>query len=107
MRAVTLAYVLVLTMLGCATTKPDQMILAADRSVTVVLTSTDSALNAKLISSSQAQSVSTIAHQVNPLLDSARAAYAAGDTAGATKTMNLVNALLAGLNAYVPPPAKP
>jgi hypothetical protein len=45
----------------------------------------------------------TIAHQINPLLDSAAAAAASGDAAGATKTMTLINSLLAGLQAYVPP----
>jgi hypothetical protein len=72
--------------------------------VTVVLTATDQALNANLITNEQAKSVSTITHQISPLLDSAKAANAVSDTAGATKTMNLVNALLAGLQAYVPPP---
>lgn len=96
---------LTLTLLpSCATQSLDQKILAADRTVTVVLTSTDAALNANLITAAQAQSVSTIAHQLNPLLDSAKAASDASDTAGATKTMNLVNALLAGMQAYVPPP---
>lgn len=88
---------------GCATTTLDQKILAADQAVTVVETSADAALRAKLITPAQAQSVSTIAHQINPLLDSAKAASAASDTAGATKTLTLINSLLAGLNAYVPP----
>jgi hypothetical protein len=81
----------------------DAKILAADRAVTTVLTATDGALNAHLITAAQAQSVSTITHQISPLLDSAKAANAASDTAGATQTMNLVNALLAGLQAYIPP----
>jgi hypothetical protein len=89
---------------ACATQSLDQRILAADRTVTVVLTGTDSALNANLITAAQAKSVSTITHQISPLLDSARAANAAGDTAGATKTQTLVESLLAGLTAYVPPP---
>jgi hypothetical protein len=95
-----------LLLCSCATQSIDQQILAADRTMTVVLTSTDAALNANLITASQAQSVSTIAHQVDPLLDSARAANAAADATGATKTLALVNSLLAGLQAYVPPPAK-
>jgi hypothetical protein len=72
--------------------------------VTVVLTATDSALNANLITAAQAQSVSTITHQISPLLDSAKAANAAGDVTAATKTETLVDALLASLQAYVPPP---
>lgn len=94
---------------SCATltaSNIDAKILAADQTMAAVLTATDSALNANLITAAQAQSVSTIAHQVDPLLDSARAATAAADTAGATKTMTLVNALLAGLAAYVPPTTK-
>jgi len=75
----------------------------ANKAVTLVLTTTDSALQAKLITKAQAQSVSTIAKQIEPLLDSAAAAAAASDSAGATKTMTLVNSLLAGLKAYVPP----
>lgn len=91
-------------LVSCATQSPAQQILNADNSVTAIVTATDAALNAHLITPAQAQSVSTIAHQVNPLLDSARAAVTANDTAGASKTLNLVNALLAGLQAYVPPP---
>lgn len=101
-RFVTLACVLIL-LCSCATQSLDQKILAADRTVTAVLTGTDAALNANLITAAQAQSVSTITHQISPLLDSAKAANAAGDTAGATKTQKLVDALLAGLSAYVPP----
>lgn len=100
---------LVLTLLllsSCATQSIDQQILTADRAITIVVTSTDAALNAHLITAAQAQSVSTIAHQINPLLDSARAANQAADTAGANKTLILVNSLLAGLQAFVPPPPK-
>jgi hypothetical protein len=75
----------------------------ANKAITLVLTTTDQAYQAKLITKPQAQSVSTIAHQINPLLDSAAAAAASGDAAGATKTMTLINSLLAGLQAYVPP----
>lgn len=97
---------ILLILCSCTTQSLDQKILAADRTVTIVLTSTDAALNANLITNSQAQSVSTITHQISPLLDSAKAASAASDTAGANKTMTLVNALLAGLQAYVPPTPK-
>lgn len=92
---------------ACATQPLDRQILNADKGVTAVLTATDSALNAHIISVKQAESVSAITHQVNPLLDSARAAVAANDTAAADKTMKLVNALLAGLAAYVPPVQTP
>lgn len=94
---------LLLLLPACTTQSLDQRILAADRTVTVVLTATDSALNANLITAAQAQSVSTITHQISPLLDSAKAANAAGDASGATKTEALVDALLASLQAYVPP----
>lgn len=80
----------------------DQQIYAADKTVDAVVVSTDAALKAKLITAAQAQSVSTIAHQVNPLLDAARAANEAGNSASATSTMTLVTKLLAGLQAYVP-----
>lgn len=95
---------LVLLFVGCATTGAslDHQIYAADQAVTTIVTGTDAAYNAKLITKAQAQSVSTIAHQVNPLLDAARAALAMNDTASASKTMALVAALLAGLQAYVP-----
>jgi hypothetical protein len=98
---------LLLALSACATQSLEQKILTADRSVTAILAGTDGALNSHLISSAQAQSVSAIAHQVNPLLDSARAAAAANDPANASRTLNLVNSLLAGLGAYVPPPATP
>ena len=99
----------ILALAGCQTlglsTPPtlDAQILAADQTMAAVLLSTDTALNAHLITPQQAKAVSAIAHQVDPLLDSARAASAAADVAGATKTMTLVNSLLAGLAAYVPP----
>jgi len=94
-----------LCLASCTTTTTaniTQQIYVADQAVTSIVNSTDAALNAKLITKAQAQSVSTIAHQVAPLLDSARVAVEASDTAGATKTMQLVNSLLAGLQAYVP-----
>lgn len=81
----------------------DEQILAADRTVTLIEASTDAALLSHAISAQQAQAVSTIAHQVNPLLDSARAASRASDPAQANKTLALVQQLLTGLAAYVPP----
>lgn len=92
---------------GCTTPQVqsvDQKILDAKRAEDVVIQAADASMRAKLISPDQAQSVSTIAHQVDPLMVSAKAAVDAGDTANATKTMALVNALLAGLKTYVPPP---
>jgi len=68
-----------------------------------VLVATDSALTAHLITADQAQSVSNITKQVGPLIDSAKAANDASDTAGANKTAKLIAQLLAGLKAYVPP----
>lgn len=80
----------------------DQQIYAADKTVDAVILSTDAALKANLITAAQAQSVSTIAHQVNPLLDAAKAANEAGNSASASSTLTLVTKLLAGLQAYVP-----
>lgn len=82
----------------------DSQILAADQAVTAVETGTDAALLAKLITPAQAQSVSVIAHQVNPLLDAAKAASIAGNTSSATATLTLVNSLLAGLQTYMKAP---
>lgn len=87
---------------ACATQSLDAKILTANQSVTVVLNQTDLALRQHAITPAQAQSVSTIAHQVAPLLDAARAAAAANDPDQANKTLALVNALLAGLQTYVP-----
>ena len=98
---------LLVLLVACATQSLEQKILTANRSVTAVIAGTDGALNAQLISSAQAESVSVIAHQVNPLLDSAKAAADANDTDNANRTLNLVNTILAGLGAYVPPPVKP
>lgn len=88
---------------SCATQTVDEQILSANRTVTLVEASTDAALLNHAISVQQAQAVSTIAHQINPLLDSARAASRAADTAQVNKTLALVQQLLAGLAAYVPP----
>ncbi len=75
-------------------------ILNADKAITLATTSIDTALTQGLISKANAQSASTILYQVNPLLDSAKAAATAGDTAGATNTLNLVNKLLSALQTY-------
>lgn len=90
------------TSLGLGKPSLDQQILAADQAVTTIVTATDQALLAKIITPAQAQSVSTIAHQVDPLLDAAKAASAAGNASSASSTLTLVNALIAGLQAYVP-----
>jgi hypothetical protein len=97
---------ILLALSACATQSLDQKLLTANRSVTAILAGTDGALNSHLISSAQAESVSVIAHQVNPLLDSAKAAADANDPANANRTLNFVNSLLAGLGAYVPSPVK-
>lgn len=75
--------------------------------MTLVEASTDTAFRNGLMTVNQAEAVSAIAHQVNPLLDAARAASQAADPAQANKTLALVNQLLAGLKAYVPPPPPP
>jgi hypothetical protein len=81
----------------------DSKLYAANQVVTSIELGTDQALKAGLITSTQAQSVSTIVHQVNPLIDSVRAAEAANNPTAANQTMNLIDSLLAGLQAYVPP----
>lgn len=88
---------------SCATVPLATQIDTANNAVTIVLVDTDNAYKAGLITKAQAEAVNTITHQVNPLLDSAAAAVAANDPTSASKTLNLVNSLLAGLNAYVPP----
>lgn len=93
-----------LALASCTTTGTvAEQLLAANKTVTLVEASTDAALLNHLITPQQAQAVSAIAHQVNPLLDSARAAADVEDVAGANKTLALVNELLTGLQAYVPP----
>lgn len=89
---------------GCQSVKAptiDQQLYAANQTVTSVEIGTKAALEAGLITKAQAQSVSSILHQVNPLLDIARAAETSNPTTAAN-TLGLVNQLLAGLQAYVP-----
>lgn len=87
---------------SCTTTSFDQRLKQANDSVTGVVNVTDTALNARAITADQAQALSTIAHQVAPLLDAAQAAEAAHDPTADTK-LDAVNEILAGLKAYVPP----
>lgn len=84
----------------------DSKLFAVNQTVTAVETGTDAALQAKVITVAQARSVSAVLHQVNPLIDAAKAAESANDPASANKTLTLINALLAGLSAYVPAPTK-
>lgn len=100
-RLIALSALLLLT--ACASQSFDAHLLTVNKGVTIVLQSTDSALNAHVISSKQAEAVSAVVHQVNPLLDSAKAANDANDKANADKTLRLIDTLLAGLKAYVPP----
>ena len=95
-------------LVGCAAQSFTGRLKQANDTVTAVVQGTDTALNAHLITADQAQAVSTIAHQVGPLLDAAQAADAANDPTSANKSLNAVNQILAGLKAYVPPapPAK-
>lgn len=96
-----------LALASCATQSIDEQILTANRTVTLIEASTDAAFRNGVITVNQAEAVSTIAHQVNPLLDSARAASRAANPTEANKTLALVQQLLAGLQAYVPPPPPP
>jgi hypothetical protein len=87
---------------SCASNAFDVRLKQANDSVTAVVRTTDLALNARAITADQAQAVSTIAHQVGPLLDAAQAAEAVNDPTADAK-LNAVNDILAGLKAYVPP----
>lgn len=84
----------------------DSKLFAVNQTVTAVETGTDAALTAHLITAPQARAVSTVLHQINPLIDAAKAAENANDPTSANKTLTLINALLAGLQAYVPPATK-
>ncbi len=88
---------------ACAHLTVDQRIHATNQGVTIVLTQTDSALRAHVITLAQAESVSGIAHKVVPVLDAAKAASDAGDAAGASRSLKLATALLAALDSYIPP----
>lgn len=101
------AFVAVVALAGCqllARQSIDSKLYAANQVVISVEIGTDQALNAGLITAAQARAVSVVAHQVNPLIDSVRAAEAANNPTAANQTMNLINSLLAGLQAYVPAP---
>lgn len=105
----TLLIFCIAVLVGCATLQPqsiDSKIYAANQTVTAIEQGTDLALKQGIITSAQAQSVSTVAHQINPLIDSVRAAEAANNPTAANQTMNLINSLLAGLQAYVPAATK-
>lgn len=102
--------IVVALLYGCGTNpfRPniDSEIDTANKAITLIEYNTDAALLAGRITKDQAQSVSAILHQINPLLDAAHAAVTLQDTAGATKAMDLVNSLLAGLSAYIPSTVK-
>lgn len=99
-----LAIAAMLAIPGCATTALPTQLVLAKQGEDIVIRNTDASLKAGLINATQAESVSNIAHQVDPLMETAQAAIVAGDTVGATKTLQLINALLAGLQTFLPPP---
>lgn len=91
---------------GCTTLQHQTIearLLQANQGVTIAINGVDGALNMHSISSSQAEPVSKVAHQLNPLLDAARAANQEGDAAGASKALDLIDALIRGLAVYAPP----
>lgn len=100
-----LLFAAALALCACSSITPqsiDSKLYAANQTVVAVEQGTDDALKAGLITAAQAQAVSTVAHQINPLIDSVRAAEAANNPTAANQTMNLIDSLLAGLKAYVP-----
>lgn len=105
-RKLLLLLPLIALLASCQATSFDARLKQANDSVTGVVNVTDTALNAHAISADQATAISTIAHQVAPLLDAAQAAEAANDPTADTK-LNAVNEILAGLKAYVPPTPAP
>lgn len=88
--------------LGLTTPKGfDQQLAQAYGIHTAVITATTTALTSGSISSSDAEHVQTIATTSRTLLDTARAAETAGDTAGAQRNLVLAMSALQALQAYL------
>lgn len=104
---IPLSLTLVLLLCSCAQfglTTPqgfDQQLANAFGVHTAVVSATTTALTAGSISSSDAEHVQTIANTSRTLLDTARAAEAAGDTAGAQKNLVLALSALQALQTYL------
>lgn len=88
--------------LGLSTPKGfDQQLANAYGIHTAVISATTTALNAGSLSSADAIQVQTIATTSRTLLDTAKAAETAGDTAGAQKNLVLATSALQALQAYL------
>lgn len=99
-----LAFLVGCAWLGLQSVKSlDEGLAEANVQVTAAAQATHQAYTTHQITESAAQSVDTILHQAIPLLDAARAAEQAGDTAGAQRNLVLVQSLLAGLQTYLTP----
>lgn len=103
----TMLAVSVLALAGCAslgnekpTTFRDQLAYA-EAAHTGVIDALDSSLNAGMISSVAAGNVAAQADSAELALDAARAAYAAGDTAGANAKLVVALSALQALQDYL------
>jgi len=88
--------------LGLTTPKGfDQQLASAYGIHTAVISATTTALTSGSISSADAEHVQTIATTSRTLLDTAKAAETAGDTAGAQKNLVLAMSALQALQTYL------
>ncbi len=88
--------------LGLTTPKGfDQQLAQAYGIHTAVISATTTALTAGTLSSADAAQVQTIATTSRTLLDTAKAAEIAGDTAGAQKNLVLAMSALQALQNYI------
>lgn len=106
-------FFLVLFILGCASlgleqpTSLDQRLAYAYSTHTAVLRAATDSLNAHEISSDDAQHVSDIAAQSRLVLDSARAAFNAGDMQTAEGRLLMATGILQQLQDYLRAKEKP
>lgn len=94
--------------LGLAPAKTfDSQLAYAYGTHTAVLNATASAVSAKTLSRDQGQKILSLSDQAKTLLDTARAAETAGDSAGATKNLTLALSVLSSLQTYLNKGATP
>ena len=106
MKALILATVVVLlaacSSLGLATPKGfDQSLAEAYGVHTAVLSATATAITAGSLSSADGTAINGMAQNARTLLDSAKAAEAAGDVTGAKSKLALATTALATLQSYL------
>ena len=100
-------YVLLLVLFGCAQlglTQPktfDERLAYAYGSHTAVLQTAAAAVNAKTMTSAEGDQVLKLADESRAVLDAARVAARAGDTAGANTKLVLAVAVLTQLQQYL------